>query len=331
MHSLKRALARFLFGPTLPQEFTMGMRSPQDEVGVWLCGKHGRRDVTNQHSTACSDPFILCIRLEEREQICTNELRLEYVERSGKKVLGQIGLRVASGIQPAGNGLYFFEPGSVNNRCLPVLQRAPHYLLHAYQARVRPKAPDLNMTLLEERAADVTFIRPHPIGIGSVEDVAGGNIFILNLMGELGDGRFGFGLRDLRWPAHLVERSGRMALSSVPSSKGQAAFSLAKTHLVEQVDWGKLPFDVRKSSQFNIRVPAFALRVRELELETIRKMGSHNFFIARVISDEQRIEGEELHALHGFFQAWRMRGREEDLRSALVQDAANKQGLKRAQ
>jgi hypothetical protein len=331
MHSLKRAVARFLFGPALPQEFTMGMRSPQNEVGVWLCGKHGRRDVTNQHSTACSDPFVLCIRLEQREQISTNTLRLEYVERSGNRILGQIGLKVASGIQSAGNGLHFFEPRSVNNRCLPVHQRAAHSLMHAYQARVRPKTPDLNMTLLEQRAADVTFIRPHPIGIGSVEDVAGGNIFILNLMGELGEGRFGFGLRDLRWPAHLVERSGRMALSSVPSSKGQIAFFLTKTHLVEQVDWGKLPFEVRQSSRFNIRVPAFALRVRELELETIRKMGSHNFFIARVISDEQRMEGEELHALHGFFQAWRMRGREEDLRSALVEDATNKQGLKMAQ
>lgn len=326
MHALKSAVARFLLGPTLPQEFTLGMRAPQHEVGVWLCGKHGRRDVTNEHATACSAPFILCIRLEEREQICANKLRLEYVERSGNKMLGQIGLKVASGIKSSGNRLYFFEPRSVTNCCLPVPQRVPHYLLHAYQARMRPKVPDLNMTLLEERAANVTFIRPHPIGIGSVEDAAGGNIFVLNLMGELGEGRFGFGLRALRWPAVLVERSRRMALTSVPSSKGQVAFFLAKTHSVEQVDWEKLPFDVRQSSQFNIRVPAFALRVRELELETIRKMGSHNFFVARVISDEQRIEGEELHALHGFFQAWRMRGRDEDLRSALVQDATNKQG-----
>ena len=328
MHSLKKAFASFLFGSMLPQEFTLGLPSPQDEIAVWLCWSHGRRDVTSQHSTACCDPFVLCIRLEESEKTFIDELRVEYIERRSKMVLGEIELKLASGIEPVGSGLYFFEPSSVRNRCLPLPQRASRYLLHAYQARVRPKTADLNMSLLEERAANVTFIRPHPIGIGSVEDVAGGNIFILNLMGELGEGRFGFGLRDLRWPAHLVERSGRMALSSVPSWEGQVAFSLAKTHFVEQVDWAKLPFEVRRSSLFNIRVPAFALRVRELELETIRKMGSHNFFIARIISDELKTRGEELHALHGFFQARRMRGRDKDLRSALMQDAANKRGLK---
>lgn len=65
MHPLKRAVARLVFGEQLPQEFTVGMRAPQDEIGVWLCGRGVRRDVTNEHSTACSDPFVLCIRLEE--------------------------------------------------------------------------------------------------------------------------------------------------------------------------------------------------------------------------------------------------------------------------
>jgi hypothetical protein len=329
MHPLKRAVARLVFGEQLPQEFTVGMRAPQDEIGVWLCGRGVRRDVTNEHSTACSDPFVLCIRLEEGEDAGSDKLWLEYVERRGeKKVLGKIGLRIAGGVEPVGNGLHFFEARSTQNWCLPRLQRGAHHLLHAYKAMRRPETPDIKMTLLEERAAIVTFIRPHPIGIGSVEDAAGGNIFILNLMGELGEGRFGFGLKDSRWPAHLVERTKRMALSNVPAQEGKAAFALTATHMVEKVDWEKLPFALRRSTQFGIRVPEFALRVRELEVESVREMGSHTFFVTRVLSDEQWAEGDTLHALHGFYQAWRLRGREEELRLALAQDQENKRGLK---
>ena len=329
MHPLKKAVAKILFGEALPQEFTVGMRAPQEEIGVWLCGRSVRRDVTNLHSTACCGPFVLCIRLEEMEAAIADELWLEYAERGGRgTVLGKIGLKSAKGIEHTGDGLYFFEAQSAQHWCLPRMQALAHHLLHAYKAMRRPKMPDTRMTLLEERAANVTFIRPHPIAIASVEDAAGGNIFIMNLMGELGEGRFGFGLKNSRWPSKLVERTGRIALSSVPADEGKAAFALTATHMVEKVDWENLPFGLRRSMQFKIRVPDFARRVRELEVESVRKMGSHNFFVARVVSDERSGESDELHALHGFYQAWRLRGHEEDLREAVAQDAENKRGRK---
>jgi hypothetical protein len=67
---------------------------------------------------------------------------------------------------------------------------------------------------------------------------------------------------------------------------------------------------------FNIPVPEFALRVREMEVEAIRRIGSHRFFMARVISDETYARDEELHAIQGFIrhvvcgeevQIWRFR------------------------
>src|SRR6185437_8860775 len=327
MPSIKRMVARVLLGDLLPQEFTVSMPSPQNEIAVWLCGSGIRRDITYLHSTACSDPFVLCIRLQDEEHTVADKLWLEYAERDGgREVLGKIGLKVAAGIQALGNGLHLFEARTAQNLCLTRLQAGIHNLLQAYQSMLRSTPPDMNMTVLEQRAAIVTFIRPHPIGIGSVDDIAGGNIFILNLMGELGNGRFGLGLKNSRWPAHLVERTGRMALSSVPASEGRIAFFLTRTHIVEHADWGALPFGVRLSTQFKIRVPEFSLRVRELEVEDIRKMGSHNFFVMRVTSDEHWGEGSELHALHGTYQARRLRGQAEALRIAIAYDKENKRG-----
>ncbi len=325
-------LKKIVFGDTLlPQEFTISLRGPQAEIAVWLHGMGEPRDITHRHSTACSAPFVLCIafdkdRIPNEEEL--QRLSVRFSEREGAgRVLGELRLKPATSIPPLNPEVKFFEVRSSVNHCLPAMRLCAHYLRHASMSLRKPEMPGMRMSFLEQRAAMVSFIRPHPVGIGSLEDEVGGNIFIMNLMGELGDGRFAFGLKDSRKPAHLVERTRRIALSSVPFSRGQIAFQLAANHFKESVAWEDLPFETKRSSVFNIPVPAFALRVREMEVEAIRRIGSHTFFMARVIGDETYARDEELHAIHGFYQACRLRRRSAELEVSLAEDALNKRGL----
>ncbi len=51
----RRVLKRILLGPwDFPQQCTVGLRDPQSQVTVWLCGLGTRRDVTYSHLMACS-------------------------------------------------------------------------------------------------------------------------------------------------------------------------------------------------------------------------------------------------------------------------------------
>jgi flavin reductase (DIM6/NTAB) family NADH-FMN oxidoreductase RutF len=125
----------------------------------------------------------------------------------------------------------------------------------------------------------VTFIRPHPVALVSVADESGGNIFPMNIMGELGNKRFAFALKDSRRAAHLVERVGRVALSSVPEAQAAVAYRLAANHFKDSIDWEQLPFARRRSTALNIPNPAFTQKVRELEVERVHKIGSHTFLL----------------------------------------------------
>jgi flavin reductase (DIM6/NTAB) family NADH-FMN oxidoreductase RutF len=332
LESGRRALKKIAFGDTLlPQEFTIGLGGPQSEIAVWLHGLGAPRDVTHRHSTACSAPFVICVAFEEGHLPNEKELKqlsLKFCERNGHgRVLGEIGLKLATGILPAGSELLFFEARSSVNYCLPKMRLGIHYLRHAYSAMGKVDTSGMKMSFLERRAAIVSFIRPHPTSLVSLEDEMGGNIFIMNLMGELGGGRFAFGLKDSRKPAHLVERAGRIAVSGVPFRQGQVALRFAANHFKQSIEWDQLPFATKRSTIFNIPVPDFALRVREMEVETIRKIGSHTFFVAKVVSDERFYDDAELHAIHGFYQAWRLKGRSAELKASLAEDSFNKQGL----
>ena len=182
------------------------------------------------------------------------------------------------------------------------------------------------MSFLERRAAMVMFICPHPVVLLSLCNESGGNIFPMNILGNLGGGYFALALKESRLAAHLVELAGRVAISNVPFSHTSTAFKLGVNHRKPSISWSELPFQTRLSSTFGIPVPAFAHRVREMKIDAVHRLGSHIFFIARVVSDESSPEPEGLCIVHGFYQGWRLRGRRAELEASLVANQLNRRG-----
>ena len=326
-----KAIKRIVFGDSLlPQEFTVGLVEPQTEISVWLHGMGKSLDVSRRLTTACCAPLMLCVGLDEGEIAWEKHYKaasLKFCERQGRKrLLGEIHLTPATTIAVGGSKLILFSVRGSINYCLPRLQLCAHSMSQAYKQWRWMKNPDVKMTLLEQRAAMVTFIRPHPLVLASINGENGGNIFPMNLMGELGNGYFGFALKDSRMAAHLVERAGRVVLSSVPLAQSSLAYQYAVHHTKTHVDWDQLPFELNMSEMFKIPFPDFALRVREIEVEKVMKIGSHTFFIARTVSDYRLSEGLQVNVIHGFYQAVRLKDKNAQLKASIEEDSINKRG-----
>jgi flavin reductase (DIM6/NTAB) family NADH-FMN oxidoreductase RutF len=329
---LGRSLSRILYGDTsIPQEFTIGLRQPQREVAVFLHGYGAPLDVTERHTMACCAPFMLGVSLDGTGNAAPQksaEISLRFCEREGdRRVLGVIRLAPNTVISLSGSELILFDVLSSTNYCLPRLRLWAHYLPAAYSNWRRLKTFDVKMRSREIRASQVAFIRPHPLMLGSVNGKSGGNIFPMNLLGDLGYNYFAFALKDSRRPAHLVERLGTIAVSNVPLSLCSVAFKLAANHTRESIEWDQLPFPLTPSKNLLIPVPASAPRVREMKVDQVHKIGSHTLFITRIISDEWHWDEPQVHIIHGFYQHWRLRGDKAKLKSSLLEDSLNKRGL----
>jgi flavin reductase (DIM6/NTAB) family NADH-FMN oxidoreductase RutF len=327
----RTAIQKLVFGDTLlPQEFFLGLPDPQKEITVSLHGMGKELDVTCRHSMACAAPFTVCIAIEDEDlnNKSLENLSLKFSDRKDqKRVLGEIGLKLTAIVPLAGRKLMLFEARSAANYCLPKARLWAHYLLHSYQSARKVDTSGMKMSFLERRAAMVIFICPHPVALVSLADEAGGNIFPMNIMGDLGDGYFAFALKDSRRAAHLVERTRRIAVSSLPLSQAPLAYQLAVNHTKESIEWDQLPFATKASSTFNIPVPVFAQRVREMEIKKVYSIGSHTFFVAQIIQDEIFSKGLELSVVHGFYQAWRLKGQRTELRASLAADSFSKKGF----
>jgi len=139
----------------------------------------------------------------------------------------------------------------------------------------------------------------------SVVDGEGGNLFPMDLIGPIGRHHYSLALHTTSKVLPLIERSRRVALSSVPVEKMPVAHRLGKNHNRARVDWASLPFSLTTSSVFGLPVPGFSPGVREMEVASTRNLGSHTLFICRVVDEHACADGLQFFQAHGFYEGWR--------------------------
>jgi flavin reductase (DIM6/NTAB) family NADH-FMN oxidoreductase RutF len=325
--SLKKILGdvikRALFGgQPLANRFFIALTEPQQEVTVWLHGAGEPIDVTRRHCEACGAPFVLCIGFDRRRgpsEDQRSDLWLRFSEKDGlQRVLGEITLQWIQTIDSGDSEFFLFRPKSSVNYCLSKSRLEIYALWHAYRAW---RKGGVRVSRMERNAMEVMFICPRPVSLISVTDEAGGNIYPLNVMGDLGERFFGLCLKTGRLPAQCVQKTRRLVLSSVPMPDAPIAYRMGPNHTRPTVDWNTLGFATRPSRSFGIPVPEFACRVREMEIDQVHKLGFHTFFLARVVSDELLATVPELCLAHGFYQDWRTGQRGVDKKRAYAEDA----------
>ena len=308
--SQARKLAkRLILGAVeIPQQCPVGMHEPQAEIAVWLHSSGTPRDVTFRHLMACGAPFTIAVAIEDDWRppaFASSWLSLQFRSRQrDERLLGEIALKPSGHVDVDGRRLQLFQVGSSRNYCMPALRLWAHYLLYAYRRSQMPP-PEVPITEQETRAMIVFYSAPRPVVLVSVTHDTRVNIFTMNLLGAVGPEHFAFALNSRTPVSALVERSGFVALSSIPIEQAAVAFQLGKNHRRDSMNWKEVGFGTMPSSYLALPVPDFALRVREMRVEAAHQLGSHTLFLARTIAVEDRNDAPEFFMVHGIYQTWR--------------------------
>ena len=305
-------LKSWLLGPVgFRQHYNIGLRDPQAEVSVWLHGPDGPQDVTHQHVIACAHPLTIGIGLDRIAVTEQKRLSLQFRERNGKhEVLGEIGLRLRDRIAVGSGQLYLFEVRDSRNYCLRSVQRWRYGLRCEYvrwSSGRRGNSSQIRPTRLETRSISTFYICPRPIVLVSVMNGKVCNIFPMDLIGPIGVEAFCLALHNTSTALPLLERSRTIALSSIPIEQRSLVYALGKNHSSPPFSKDQIPFDTVTSSRFGLPVPRFSSRVREMQVVTIRPLGSHKLFVCNTLEDRAYASGLQLFVIHGIYQFWRQR------------------------
>jgi flavin reductase (DIM6/NTAB) family NADH-FMN oxidoreductase RutF len=311
---LRRRLAALAFGPReLSQFCALGLPDPQRDIKVWLVGMGPPRDITGRNVLAGTRPLVVGISLDDdgkRNAIAQNRLSLEFREsRAGQTLLGKVELEFSDALGLEGEErLCLFRTRRPVNYCLPRSLLWRRYLDFAYdrwRKQRGPKPPENPMAASEVHALFIFYICPRPIVLVSVVDGDAGNIFPMDLIGQIGRRHFSLALHTTAKAVPIIERTRRVVLSSVPVEEMSLAYQMGRNHHKASVEWASLPFALTKSVTFGLPVPTFALRVRELEVLQSRDTGSHRLFICKVVDEHPIADGLQFFQAHGFYDEWR--------------------------
>ncbi|MBZ5572837.1 MAG: flavin reductase family protein [Acidobacteriia bacterium] len=288
-----------------------------------LRGRDTTLDVTNNNVIAAARPLTLGIGLNpesHRETIRDRQPWLTFREMTGeRRLLAEIKLCMVDTLPLGEEQLCLYTARSCRNFCVPRGRLWMRYLYDGYRqlwSEMRSRTPTLRMPVRELHCVFAFYICPRPVVLVSVVDGNLGNIFPMDLIGPVGTQHFTLALHNDSPALPLMVRSRRIALSNVPVSYSAVAFELGKNHKKASVDWGALPFATKTSTSFGLPVPQFASRVRDMQIETVRTLGSHTLFVARTIEDHGWAEGLQLFQIHGFYQAWRQQLQQPHLTSS---------------
>jgi hypothetical protein len=310
-------IKRLALGPAaFPHQCAVGLNAPQSEIRVWLHGIGPPRDVTATNVIAGTQPLVIGIGANsgDSQPVATHHRPvLVFQEQiADKRILGEITLKWMDTLSVGTAHLHLFRALHSANYCLPKPRQWARNLYHEYwkwRAGIRSTASPIRLSQRELRCLFTFYICPRPVVLVSVMDKGTGNIFPMDLIGSFADGYFSLALHATSRPASLMENSQRIALSDIPIEHTQMAYELGKNHNRSSVDWSHLAFATTASPSFRLPVPQFSVRVREMQIETVRDMGSHKLFLASTLAERRRCNGLQLHFIHGFYQSWREQAR----------------------
>lgn len=291
-----RELARLL-STRIPCWAPIGLPDGEQLVDVVLRSAGSSIDVNSNHVIVSLVPLTIAVG---REGVERGEL--VFLDRGDGRELGALRLRRARDASGSGTGLSFLEVERGRHSCLPTGLRAWHRFL---QARWRHD-PGFRMSNTAVQHLALFYLCPRPVVLVSVDDGENNNLFPMDLIGNIRD-TFTLALRSTSPSVATLRASRRAALADVPLRLQSTVYELGKHHRLARIDWTGLPFEAARSAEFGLRVPAEAQRVRELLIDRWYEVGSHHFFVCRVVSDHTLGSEPRLHHTCGIHRVYRQR------------------------
>ncbi len=287
----------------LPQWSTIAVASPQLVVTATLRWDDRSADVTADHTVASLKPLVIATSLDAGQHPV-----LEYSDSATGRLLGVLHLTRSASVANEDAPLTLYHVAAGEHYCLGWPRRSWNAWLQSRHMEKNRSPHQLAMASAAVQQLMIAYLCPRPVVLVSVGTPSHQNIFPMDLIGPLErSGLFSLALRSTNVSMQVMREAGRVAISSMPASMKAVVYKLSAHHKQPPSDWNALPFPLRPSREFGISAVATALRIQELTIVHSQEIGSHTFFLGRIVSDETLAEGTQLHHTAGFHQAYRRR------------------------
>jgi flavin reductase (DIM6/NTAB) family NADH-FMN oxidoreductase RutF len=295
----------------LPQWSPVALRQPQNVVQVRMRGTLGEIDVTGAAVVAALSPLTLGVGLDEAARAALGDCSaptLRFVDIESGQAVGALDLTRLRDAPTRAAPIALFEVRGAAQHCLQWPFRPWNRYLQNRAIRGQRRRPN-NFWMPPDAVQQlmIFYIYPRQVVLVSVQDGEHRNLFPMDLIGPVAADRFTLALRNTSPSVPAMKSARRVVLSDVAAADRELAYRLGAHHREPLADWQSLPCATGRSQAFSLPFPQSALRVRELEILDFQTIGSHAFFVSRIVAEQPLAEADQLHHTSGLYQHFRTR------------------------
>lgn len=300
---------RLLFGTDTSLSWEcVGHAAPEEEVTLELHGLATPLDVSRNCVPVGLCPCLIGIALANAEfPARAEQLAWSLIVRTqqfSRAVLGRVHLCLTRRLPFPSHTILLFRPTGSTHRCLSTLRRSIFQAYTHWTLFWDRNPENLKMNPAEMLAFYVLSMSPRPVVLVSYTSGSGGNIFPMDLVGSTTSAYSLLGLHTTSPAIPAMTASRRLAISTIPLDCTDTIFGMGHNHRQATIDWTRVPLALKPSPTYSIPVPESALSVREVEVERVEDLASHQLFVARNVSFEQRTNGLQMCHVPWFYQRY---------------------------
>jgi flavin reductase (DIM6/NTAB) family NADH-FMN oxidoreductase RutF len=287
----------------LPQWSTVAMHAPSKLVTATLRWEGQLADVTADHTVASLKPLMIASSLD-----AGLHPSIEYSDSATGRLLGVLQLERAESVVAENASVTLYRVIAGRHECFGWPRREWNVWLQNRSMLKSRQPHHLGMAPQAVQQLMIAYLCPRPVVLVSVSAPGHRNIFPMDLIGPLErSGFFSLALRSTNVSEPVMREAGQVVLSAAPAAMKAVVYRLSEHHKQPPQDWDALPFPLRTSRSLRIPALAAAPAIKELQIAHSQTVGSHTFFLGRVVTEE-RVQGvAQLHHTAGFHYAYRQR------------------------
>lgn len=299
-----RSLIRYIVSRNCPGQFAC-VRIATGQVMERMILKNGKRefDITNRNSIVCQTPMHIAVSFRHDQSISFDSDHFEVSVIKGNQTLSTTKLTLVHEIKADLASIFLFK--TLDGNCYQSNTLFQNLMFRRF------KNPHKH-THLEKRIQAALYSYPRNIIVVSFKDQEYYNIFPMDFQCYLPDDDLHiFGLRTTNITLEKILSEKKMVVSDPSAADIKTIYFLGSHNSKIPPRIEDLPFGIIESGQFKFPVPDFASSYKEIEIITNQLLGSHMFFVGRVINKKEiREKTPSLCHLH-FFQYLRSGYKEE--------------------
>jgi flavin reductase (DIM6/NTAB) family NADH-FMN oxidoreductase RutF len=250
-------------------------------------------DITKTHAVVCQTPFYMAIWVEP--DTIQNYLPASYevsIHR-GTKLIAKLEANLYHIIHE--NGLSIMVLNLQQGRSF-LINYPQQQLLLSYFVRKR------NITFREGAIYGALYSYPRRVIVVSYREQEYFNIFPMDFQCLLEDkGLYFFGLRTTNITLQKILTAKKLVVSNTDTVDLSTIYLLGKHHSSVPPSPETLPFQLLESEVYKFPVPSFSSAYKEVEVLTSFPLGTHTFFVGKVVNSKKvRAGSSSIYHFHFF-------------------------------